>query len=69
MNFAVAEGNPDEEVRKHVLELRKLERQENQCRVRAEAAARCGKPHTAKNAMDRANEYAAMRTALYWGAR
>lgn len=58
MSFVAEPGNPDEHVREEVLKLKKLERE---CRKRALAAAACGKPDTARNAMARAREHSVLR--------
>jgi|GEM_PF-6845114 len=58
MNFTAEPGNPDERVREEVREQKKLEKA---CRDRAIAAAACGKPDTARNALARAKEHSMLR--------
>lgn len=58
MDFTVGDGNPDDRVRMHIIDLRK---KEQACRVRAEQAAKWGKPDTARNALMSANRLAGMR--------
>jgi hypothetical protein len=60
MNFSAASGNPDDQVRAELLNERFAAR-EQEYRVRAHAAACCGKLDTARNALNRANEYAELR--------
>jgi hypothetical protein len=55
MNYAVGDGNPDERVRRHIIDLRK---KEQACRKRAELAAKCGKPDTALHALASADRFA-----------
>lgn len=57
MSFVAEPGNPDERVREEVRKLKKLEKE---CRARAAAAAACGKPDTARNAMARAEEHSVL---------
>ena len=67
MNYVAGVSNPDVNVRKHVkteTKLEKLQRKEAECRIRADAAARCGKLHTAQNAIGLAEEYALMIRVL-----